>query len=67
MKFLTTEQQDRIRKCYSGMDADNFLKLSPRRQNQFMDVLDEVVADIVMESPDLFMGSLVKQIAKRRK
>jgi hypothetical protein len=49
------------------MDAENFLKLSPRKQNQFMDVLDEVVADIVMESPDLFMGSLVKQIAKRRK
>lgn len=67
MNFLTTEQQERIKKCYSGKDAESFLKLSPRVQNQFMEVLDEVVAEIVMESPDLFMGSLVKQIARRRK
>lgn len=67
MKFLTEDQRTKIKECYSGLKANHFLELKIKQQNVYMDKLDNVVNNIILESPDLFKGSVVKQAVLRRK
>lgn len=59
MKFLTESQRERIRKCYSGMDATTFVENKISIQNKYMNRLNEVLAEIIKESPELFLGETV--------
>jgi len=67
MNFLTEDQKQRIKKCYSGISADAFVELKVRQQETYMSRLDLVIDKIVKESPDLFRGSFVKQVMLRSK
>jgi hypothetical protein len=67
MNFLTEDQKQRIKKCYSGVSADVFVELKVRQQETYMSRLDLVLDKIVKESPDLFRGSFVKQVMLRSK
>lgn len=67
MKFLTEDQKTKIKECYSGLKANHFLELKIKQQNVYMDKLDDVVNNIIFESPDLFQGSVVKQTMLRRR
>ena len=67
MNFLTQDQQQRIKACYSGLSADRFVELKLRQQNSYLDKLDDVVDKVISESPDLFRGSVVKQAMLRRR
>jgi hypothetical protein len=59
---LTAEQRDRIKACWSNIDASRFIELKERQQNVYINKLDEVVTSIVKESPDCFRGSVVQRI-----
>jgi len=59
---LTAEQRDRIKACWSNIDASRFIELKERQQNVYINKLDEVVTSIVKESPDCFRGSVVQRV-----
>lgn len=67
MSFLTTEQRERIKACWSGMRADLFLELSERGQNVFINKLDDVVLELIKENPDAFRGSVVQRVYMKRR
>lgn len=59
---LTVDQKNKIKACWSGIDASRFIELKERQQNVYINKLDEVVTSIVKESPDCFRGSVVQRI-----
>lgn len=62
MNFLTEDQRNEIKSCWSGMRADVFLALKEREQNSYIKKLDDVVTEIVKKNPDLFKGSVVQRV-----
>ena len=64
---LTEEQRLKLMMAHSGLKARAFWDLGEERQAPYMEKLNAVIDELIVNNPDAFRGSVVKTHFTRRK